>query len=49
MLVLGEHDVDLGVGRNGNDDAAVRVESHDLGVAGGPDVFGESFTKHIVF
>ena len=33
MFVLGEHYVDLRIGRNGDDHAAVGIETHDFGIA----------------
>lgn len=41
LFVLGEHDVDLRVGGNGDDYAAIGIEAHDLGVARSADVLGQ--------
>ena len=41
LFVLSEHDVDLRVGGNGDDYAAVGIEAHDLRVTRGADVLGQ--------
>jgi hypothetical protein len=41
LLVLGEHDVDLRIGRNGDDHTAVGIEAHHFGITSCADVFGE--------
>ena len=43
-FVFGEHDVDLRVGRNGNDHTAVGIEAHHLGVARRADILGQPLT-----
>jgi len=45
--MLGEHDVDLGVGGHGNDHATVGIEAHDFGIASRTDVLGQPLPQHI--
>jgi len=48
LLVLGEHDVDLCIGRNGDDNTAVGVEAHDFGITSCANVLGKPLPEHIV-
>ena len=48
LFVLGEHHVDLRIGGNGDDNAAVGIEAHDFGIASCADVLGQPFPEHIV-
>ncbi len=48
LLVLGENDVVLCIGGNGDDHTAVGIEAHGFGVTSCADVLGEPLPEHIV-